>query len=131
MTIILRKLYFDIFFVFFNSFSFLSMIITIWYYGEKIIKFISVIFISSNLVFYVMYLSTNKWIYKNIWLLNTIFANKFQFFLALFTHKLLEFWTFCFQLIVQLLSFSLVRFLTNNNFHTFEAREELKDVQNF
>ena len=40
---------------------------------------------------------------------------------CLFTYKLLAFPTFCFQLIVQLLLFSFVRFLTNNSFHIFEA----------
>ena len=40
---------------------------------------------------------------------------------CLFTYKLLKFPTFCFQLIVQLLPFSFVRFLTNNSFHIFEA----------
>ena len=64
---------------------------------------------------------TNKWIYNNVWFLNTIFTNKLQFCLVLFIYKLLAFWTFCFQLIVQFLPFSLVRYLTNNSFHTFEA----------
>ena len=40
---------------------------------------------------------------------------------VLFTEKLLAFRICCFQLIVQLFPFSLVRFLTNNSFHTFEA----------
>ena len=39
----------------------------------------------------------------------------------LFTYKLLAFSVFCFQLILQLLNFSLERFLTNNNFHIFEG----------
>ena len=62
-----------------------------------------------------------KWIYNNGYLLNAIFTNKMQFSLVLFKYKLLAFWTFCFQLIVQLIHLSLVRFLTNNSFHTFEA----------
>ena len=33
----------------------------------------------SDLVFYIMYLNTNKWIYNNVWLLNAIFTNKLQF----------------------------------------------------
>ena len=84
-------------------------------------KFVLVVCISSNLVFYVMYVNTNKWIYNNVWLLNTILKNKLQFCLVLFTDRLLVFWTFCFQLTVQLLLFSLVRFLTNNSYRTFEA----------
>ena len=63
-----------------------------------------------------MYLSTNKWIYNNVWLLNAIFTNKLQFCLVLFTYKLLAFWTFCFQFIFQLLPFSIVRFLMSNSF---------------
>ena len=59
--------------------------------------------------------------YNKVWLLNTIFLNKLQFCLVLFRYKLLLFRACCFQLIVQILPFSLVRFLTNNNFHTFEA----------
>ena len=102
------------FFVFFYCFLFLSMILV-----RK--KIITVIFISSNLVFYVMYLITNKLIYNNVWLLNVIFTNKLQSCMVLFTYKLFPFRTFCFQLIVLLLPFSLVRFLTNNSFHTFQA----------
>ena len=55
------------------------------------------------------------------WLLNIIFTNKLHVCLVLFTYKLLVFQTFCFRLIVQLLTFNLVRFLTNNSFHTFET----------
>ena len=51
----------------------------------------SVIFISSNPVIYVIYLNTDKWAYKNVWLLNTIFANKLKFCLLLFTNKILAF----------------------------------------
>ena len=104
------------FFCIFNCFSFLSMMMV-----RKNQKFTSVIFVSSHLFFYITYLNSNKWIYNNVWLLNTIFTNEFQFCLVLFIYKLLEFWTFCFQLIVQLLPFNLVRFFTNNNFHIFEA----------
>ena len=38
-----------------------------------------------------------------------------------FTHKLLAFGTFCFEVIVQLLHFSVVVFLTHNSFHRFEG----------
>ena len=115
MTNILRKLYFDIFFCIFLLFFIFK------YDTSEEKRIISVIFISSNLVFYAMYLKTNKLIYNNVWLLNTIFTNKLQFCLVLFTYKLFAFRTFCFQLIVHLLPFSLVRFLTNNSFHTFQA----------
>ena len=116
MTNIFKKLYFDIFFCIFNCLSFLCMIRV-----RKKQKIRSVIYISLSLVFYLMYLNTNKWIYNNVLLRNRISTNKLQFYLELFTYKILAFWTFCFQFITQFLPFSLVRFLTNNTFHVFEA----------
>ena len=47
---------------------------------------------------------------------------------CLFTYKLLTFPTFCFQLVVQLLPFSFVRFLTNNSFHVFEGSWARVDI---
>ena len=115
MTSILRKLYFDIFFCIFLLFFIFK------YDTSEEKRIISVIFIFSNLVFYVIYLNTNKLIYNNVWLLNTIFTNKLQFCLVLLAYKLLAFRTFCFQLIVQFLPFRLLSFLTNYSFNTFEA----------
>ena len=86
------------FFCIFNCFSSLSMMMV-----RKNQKFTSVISFLHILFFYITYLNSNKWIYNNVWLLNAIFTNESQFCLVLFTYKLLAFWTFCFQLIVQLL----------------------------
>ena len=121
----LMKLFWQIFWKsFIWTYFFVYLIVfhfQVWYLSGKNKKFISVIFISSNLAFYVIYLNTDKWIYNIVWLLNTIFTNKLQFCLVLFTYKILAFRTFCFQLIVMLLPFDLIRFLTSNSFHTFEA----------
>ena len=102
------------FFVFFYLFLFLSMILVWKKELYQLFSFLQILF------FYVIYLNTNKLIYNNVWLLNTIFTNKLQFYLVLFTYKLFAFRTFSFKLIVHLLPFSLVRFLTNNSFHTFQ-----------
>ena len=64
----------------------------------QLFSFLQILFFT-----FFMYLNSNKWIYNNVCLLNTIFTNELQFFLAFFTYKILTFWTFCFQIIIQLL----------------------------
>ena len=67
---------------------------------------------------YVMYLNTNKWVYNHVWLLNTIFSNKLQLCLVLFTYKLsniLLLTYFCAS------PFQPSKSSSKNSFHIFEA----------
>ena len=65
-----------------------------------------------------MYLNTNKWIYNHVWLLNTIFSNKLQLCLVLFTYKLSN---ILFSTYFCASPFQPSKSSSKNSFHIFEA----------